>query len=201
MNATKATRHNTAMAGAIPTELWTNLPLATRILNMVVRRVWSRENPPILWLEAVLCVLYKGKGNKADPNSFRGISLLSGAEKVLSLMVPRREHLYQQYIRPWLPSHARVQSGSCGSRYIRPWLPSPHSCVTFVDFSKAFDSIHWTTEAVRLSAEGLMSPTFQQVRGMRQGCSLSPAVFVLVSDRAMQPYTVACQRLGLDADA
>ena len=47
MNAAKATRHNRVIAGVIPTELWTNSPLATRILSMLVQCVWSGENPLI----------------------------------------------------------------------------------------------------------------------------------------------------------
>ncbi|KAI0227924.1 transmembrane protein 106B [Lamellibrachia satsuma] len=67
--------------------------------------------------EAALCLFYKGKGSKADPNS-----LLSGAEKVLSLVVLRRvaEHLYysmcsRNRMASCVASHAGVPSGNCGS--------------------------------------------------------------------------------------
>ena len=90
--------------------------------------------------------------------------------------------------------------------------------VTFVDFSKAFDSLEWTTMwqvlkfqgmpskyveplqnlyssstiSVRLSTDGVWAPPFAQQAGIRQGCSLSPALFVLVLDFALRAYEQAC---------
>ena len=90
---------------------------------------------------------------------------------------------------------------------------------TFVDFKKAFDSLDWATMwqvmeaqgmpakivniirglyegatiSVRLNMEGRMAESFSQRVGIRQGCSLSPAIFVLVLDFAMKAYMEACR--------
>ena len=97
----------------------------------------------------------------------------------------------------------------------------------FVDFKKGFDSLDWetmwkvmeaqgmpdkivaiikelytnATVSVRLNQEGGMAPSFNQKVGIRQGCSLSPAIFVLILDYALKAYMQACEELGIQANA
>ena len=61
-----------------------------RILTFMTRRIWDGDNIPEDWLRANLVLLYKGKGTRADPNNFRGISLLSAAEKILGIIILSR---------------------------------------------------------------------------------------------------------------
>ena len=44
-----------------------------------------------------------------------------------------------------------------------------------------------------------MAPSFNQKVGIRQGCSLSPAIFVLILDYALKAYMQACEELGIQA--
>ena len=184
-------------------------------------------------MNAALCLLYKQKGSIADPNSYRGISLLSSAEKIISLIILAR-------IKPHLDSLMNNrQSGfrtgkSCRNAVfvlLRELEKSTQEdkplIYNFVDFKKAFDSLDWetmwkvmeaqgmpskivgiikelynnATVSVRLNSEGGMAPSFRQKVGIRQGCSLSPAIFVLVLDYALKAYMEACEELGIDADA
>jgi hypothetical protein len=57
---------------------------------VLIERIWNGEEIPSSWLNAALCLLYKNKGSKSDPNSFRGISLLSSAEKIMSIVILKR---------------------------------------------------------------------------------------------------------------
>ena len=185
------------------------------------------------WLNAELCLFYKQKGKIDDPNSYRGISLLSSAEKIISLVILGR-------IKPHLDRHLNLrQAGfrtgkSCRNAVFillrdleESILNDKPLIFNFVDFKKAFDSLDWetmwkvmeaqgmpmkiigiikelynnATVSVRLNTEGKMAPKFRQKVGIRQGCSLSPALFVLVLDFAMNAYMESCEELGIDADA
>ena len=57
------------------------------------------------------------------------------------------------------------------------------------------------TVLVRLKPEGKLAPSFNQKVGIRQGCSLSPAIFILILDYALKVYMEACKELNIDAEA
>ena len=96
---------------------------------------------------------------------------------------------------------------------------------TFVDFSKAFDSLVWArmweiiefsgcptallavirclhehaTISIRLNSAGDLAAEFKQKKGIRQGSGLSPCLFVLVLDFVLRVYEIACAEVqGLD---
>lgn len=66
---------------------------------MLVWRVWSGDNQLVSWLEAALYLLYnEARIEDPPPHLVQGILLISGAVKVLSLVVLRRmaEQLHQR---------------------------------------------------------------------------------------------------------
>jgi hypothetical protein len=224
LSAAKSAHRNKACAAIIPTELFIHSNFACRILTELIIRIWNGSNIPNKWLNAVLCLLYKNKGSRTDPNSFRGISLLTSAEKILSIIILKR-------IKEPLEKHLlHQQSGfrsskSCSNatfvltRFLEEAIRLQRPRIfTFVDFSKAFDSLDWSTMwkvlraqgmpsrivdlihklytgstiSVRLSMEGAFASAFDQQIGIRQGCSLSPALFVLVLDFALRSFETCC---------
>jgi hypothetical protein len=229
----KKARKDKSVSGVIPTEFWQNSPMGRKILTIFIQKVWNGATPPEEWLNAALCLLYKQKGSKTSPNSYRGISLLSSAEKIISLIILGR-------IKPFLVKTMNSrQSGFSTGKSCRNavfvLLREMERCIAedkpviynFVDFRKAFDSLDWSamwkvmeaqgmptkivgiikelynnaTVSVRLNSEDKMAPSFRQKVGIRQGCSLSPALFVLVLDFAMKAFMEACEELGIEADA
>jgi exonuclease III len=150
-----------SVAGIIPTEFWLNCEEGRKILTSYIRKVWNGDSPPQDWLDAALCLLYKQKGLKSDPNSYRGISLLSSAEKVISMIILSR-------IKPSLdsaldPKQAGFTSGrSCRDAVYILSRQIERSCsdgtpvlLNFVDFKKAFDSLDWSTMWKVLAAQGM----------------------------------------------
>ena len=69
---------------------------------------------------------------------------------------------------------------------------------TFVDLIKRM--YEDATITVRISPDGSQSAEkFSQRRGIRQECSLSPAIFVLVLDFAMRNFQKTCGEKGIEA--
>lgn len=222
-----------SVSGIIPTEFWLNSRAGRRILTLFIGKVWRGDAPPKAWLDAALCLLYKQKGSKADPGSYRGISLLSSAEKIISMIILNRIKTHLD--KALHASQAGFTTGkSCRNAVFVLLREIERSCqegtpllYNFVDFRKAFDSLDWSTMwrvmeaqgmpkklvdiirqlyeqatiSVRLNMEGGTAEPFRQKVGIRQGCSLSPAIFVLVLDFAMRAFTKACTNLGMEADA
>merc|ERR1712093_794069 len=88
-------------------------------------------------------------------------------------------------------------------RMERKWRAKEGFIITFIDFSKAFDSLVWdtlwrimaclgcpkkmvavvkslysqSTISIRLSKDGELAPKFVQKKGTRQGSGLSPCIF------------------------
>ena len=63
-----------------------------------MRKVWKQIQSvegkkveiPEDWLSATLVCLYKNKGSRKDPAMYRGISLISSVEKLLSVIILNR---------------------------------------------------------------------------------------------------------------
>ena len=206
-----------------------NSQLICKVLTILIRRIWNGEEIPSSWLNAALCLLYKNKGSKSDPNSFRGISLLTSAEKIMSIVILNRikAPLEQRLLDP--QAGFRSNKSCANAAFVlercleEAVLIKELRIFTFVDFSKAFDSLDWdvmwkvlvwqgmpikfvqliqklymtSTISVRLSMDGAWAPAFGQRVGIRQGCSLSPALFVLVLDFALRVFTDTCSQQNI----
>ena len=103
---------------------------------------------PSDWKGSLFTFLYKGKGDRMDPDNYRGISLLSVCAKVYTQILLQR-------LRPILdPSLAESQCGfrkgrGCPDLHfsLRRLTELAHAhraplWVAFVDFRKAFDSVN-----------------------------------------------------------
>jgi hypothetical protein len=219
----------------IPIEFWKNADAARQLLCKMVRKVWTQilEGKPIEipedWVDATLVCLYKGKGKRKDPAMHRGISLISMVEKIISIIILKR--IKCSVDQRLLQGQNGFRSlKSCRDAVFQLWREMEKSnkaneafILTFIDYSKAFDSLDWarlwqvlefagcpkelvqvikslyelSTISIRITADGELATSFSQKRGIRQGSSLSPCLFVLAMDFCLRVFQEACDDLKL----
>ena len=186
-----------------------------RELAAVFQSVWTSCAIPADWRRSVIVPIYKGRGERRDCGNYRGISLLSVPGKLFARIILDR-------IRPHLIKHQRAeQSGFTPKKSTVDRILALRVLIerrrefrksfigAYVDFRKAFDSVHretlWgllrfrgipeellrliralysgTESAVRHSGE--TSEYFLVTEGVRQGCVLAPSLFGVCMDWIM----------------
>ena len=161
------------------------------------------------WRSGKVNILYKGKGEPLDPNSYRGITLLSHVCKLFSKCVAKRMMDYVE--TKSLPDeqygfrHGRSTGRAFNilKDFVKVSDPSPVYAI-FVDFRKAFDMVPrikllkklalfhnvkgrmlkvvasmLSYNVINVSDGVAQSKDIIQVRGVMQGDSLSPLLFIL----------------------
>jgi hypothetical protein len=183
------------------------IPAVTALLNQCFRE----GSMPEEWRISHIKALYKGKGDRQNPNSYRGIALLSVLLKLYTSLLNKRTmsafgdmlpgnqfgfrpNLSTAHATDFVLQEAKAQLQEAGGKLI----------TLFVDFSKAFDSLH-RARAISLmdgkfgmrgrllqAAVCLMEPNkirvddglqcteqILQNKGVLQGDSYSPTIFLL----------------------
>ena len=178
------------------------------LLRSILERIWNSEETPESWTTGLIVKLPK-KGDLSDCNNWRGITLLSITSKILSRIVHRR-------ISETLDIHLRQEQAgfrpgrSCSEHIftLRQILEQSHEWnsslyINFLDFKKAFDSVHrdslwkillhygipdklvcvikmlYQGFSAQVLCDGELTETFQVKTGVKQGCVLSPFLFSL----------------------
>ena len=203
----------------IPTEaLKSGAKTSVDMLHSLFGKIWEQGNIPIEWKEAHIVKIPK-KGNLADCNNYRGISLLSIPGKVLSRVILERIKVaVNEHLRDEQAGFRQNRSCSDQITTLRiiveqsiEWNSSLY--INFIDFEKAFDSVDRSTlwkilrhygipdkivSLIKNLYDGMtckiihgsqLSEPFTITTGVRQGCLLSPLLFLLVIDWIMKRVT------------
>ena len=128
-----------------------NSPTSRLWLHRVILRVWETGDVPVAWRQAIIVMLYKGKGPKDEAGNYRGISLLSLPGKVFAAII-----LHRVYLQIDAGEVAPLHEAQCGFRRGRGAVDAMFTlralgsackaygtCFAraYVDFTKAYDSI------------------------------------------------------------
>jgi len=181
-------------------------------------KIWEMNEIPDDWKEGYLIKLPK-KGDLKECKNWRGIMLLPTAGKVLNRIILERLKVeVDKRLREEQAGFRKDRSCADQIATLRiileqslEWNSPVYA--TFVDYEKAFDSVarevlwkllrHYgipekyitlkqkTYEkcTCRVIHNGVLSELFEKLTGVRQGCLLSPFLFLLVIDWIMRRMT------------
>ena len=188
------------------------------MLYPLFRDIWNGESFPKEWLEGVIVKIAK-KGNLSECNNWRGINLLCAPSKIFNRVILNRimSPLVQQLRKEqagFMPGKSCIDQINT-LRIIIEQSAEFNSplYVLFIDYEKAFDKIDrsmlWILLAnygvpakiiqliktqydqftCRVSHAGMLSDPIETICGVRQGCLLSPLLFLVVIDHVMVTVT------------
>lgn len=185
--------------------------LISSILHPLFRDIWVKETIPNDWLQGLVVKLHK-KGDASDCNNWRGITLLSAVFKVfMRIILERMLNFVDEKLRREQAGFRSGRSCVDQINTLRIIIEQAVEFqstlyVLFVDYEKAFDSVNreciWTelknigvpekiVKLIRIGYDGAknsvihcgkISDPFHTVSGVRQGCLLSPLLFLIVID-------------------
>ncbi|RUS87436.1 hypothetical protein EGW08_004811 [Elysia chlorotica] len=211
--------------GIPPEALKANIQTSTEMLHPLLNKIWEQECVPEDWKKGYLVKLPK-KGDLSSCNNWRGIMLLSIPGKVLTrIMLERLKTALDKKLRKEQEGFRQERSCTDQIATLRiiieqslEWQ-SPLYTV-FVDFQKAFDSVDreiiwklmhyygiptkfitiiqtlYEDATCQVIHDGKLTEPFNVQTGVRQGCLLSPTIFLIVIDWVMRQATKN-QRTGI----
>ena len=218
----------------IPVELWRLLQRSTTpILARLFTAVGELGLKPHGFLDGVIITLYK-KGDRSDPASYRPITLLNTDYKVLAKVLANRlgpvlGGLLGQEQTAFLPRRL-IGSNILLLQQLPQLLRQAQqsAVVAFLDFRKAYDTVdrdflaevmaavgmgaglmRWarlllTDTRACVEVNGHISPKVCMAAGVRQGCPLSPMLYLFIAHALLcwlraKGVGVCVRRLRLDA--
>ncbi|CAI2732166.1 unnamed protein product [Schistosoma spindalis] len=203
----------------IPAEaLKSDIEVTTSRLHLLFKKIWEEEQVPMDWKEGHLIKIPK-KGDLRKCENYRGITLLSIPSKVFNrVLLNRMKDAVDAQLRDQQAGFRKDRSCTDQIATLRiiveqsiEWNSSLY--INFIDYEKAFDSVDRRTlwkllrhygvpekivNIIRNSYDGLqckvvhggqLTDAFQVRTGVRQGCLLSPFLFLLVVDWIMKTST------------
>ena len=184
-------------------------------LHKLFNMIWKKENVPSDWRKGIITCLPK-KGDLSDCNNWRGITLLSVPSKVFTRIIfDRISVVVDTILREEQAGFRKGHSCVDQIHILRLLIDRCESLkstlnLAFVDFEKAFDSVHRHTLWRIIEAYGIPSKYISIMRniydgtqccvktadgttdwfeiktGVRQGCVLSTLLFLIVIDFVMR---------------
>lgn len=199
--------------------------LSAKSLHPIFTKIWENEEFPEDWLQGLLIKVPK-KGDLSECDNWRGIMLLCVPVKILcKVLLNRFEEKVdatlrnaQAGFRPGRSCIDQINTLRIIIEQINEFQGNLH--MVFIDFKKAFDMLHhqniwnamerkgiptklinlikaqYTNFKCRVIHKGFLSQPISCHSGVRQGCILSPLLFLMVLDEVLTD-SVEGKRTGI----
>ena len=211
--------------GGVPIELYKNAPDVTiQYLTTLFQKCLDGEEIPVEWKIAQISSLYK-KGDKKNCANYRGLSVTASTGRLYGRILRDRiekEIVDQEEQSGFRPGRSCIDNVFCLKQMIEKTLAHNSELhIAFIDLKKAYDSIPinrlWTAmersrvndkyiNAVKkmykggmscVKSRGRMTDMFYVNKGLRQGCCVSPTLFKIYINAALERWCRKCQHMGV----
>ena len=201
-----------------PEALKADINTTVEMMHVLFGKVWESEEIPTDWKESHIVKIPK-KGDLSNCNNYRGISLLSIPGKVFNRVILERiRDATDPQLRDQQAGFRRNRSCSDQIATLRiiveqslEWKSPLY--INFIDYEKAFDSLDRATlwkllghyglpikiinlikntyegATCKVIHKGQLTKPFSVGTGVKQGCLLSPFLFILAIDWIMKTVT------------
>ncbi|KAH9587822.1 ATP-binding cassette sub- A member 3 [Schistosoma haematobium] len=196
-------------------------------LTTLFTKIWGLESVPTSWSESIVVPIFK-KGSRRSCNSYRRISLLPIASKLLASVILHRLLKTRKRLTREEQAGFRSGRGCIDHNFtLRQMLEHLHTyqrptIVVFLDIRAAFDSLDrtvlwdcllkkgvhekfinilkalYTNTLGRMRAYNHLSPLFHSSSGVRQGCPISPFLFNFAIDDILETALMDVSNGGVD---
>ncbi|KAI5738424.1 hypothetical protein M8J77_006867 [Diaphorina citri] len=186
-------------------------------LQKIIEQIWTTEKLPEDWSTAIIHPIHK-KGDKSDPNNYRGISLLSVTYKIFSrALLNRAEPVLDRQLGEYQAGFRKSRSCAEQIHNIKSLISyntvrSSPFVISFIDFQKAYDCIDRETlintlfelgldrktcnlinatlsdTTSKVKFRGELSEAFSIKTGVRQGDLASPTLFNCVLEKIIREW-------------
>lgn len=200
-----------------------------KFLHPLFNKVFQSGDYPQSWTEGVIFPLHK-KGNPRNVDNYRGISLLNVISKLYSSVINSRLNSFcdetdciPEAQAGFRKGYSTIDNIFCLQSLVQKYLTKQGGrfYTLFVDFSKAYDSVHRekllylllkkgvhgklfsTLESMYRSVKAAVrvgskvTDYFECMSGLRQGCIVSPILFSMFLSE-LQAELYACGGHGVD---
>ena len=186
-----------------------DISTTSRLLTDLFSKILEEEVIPNDWTKGLIFTLQR-KGDLGKCDNWRGITLLFVPSKIFCRLLLKR---IEKAIDSILGGGCMDQIFALRNILEQSLEWSTSLCINFIDFQKAFDSVHHESLWKILQAYGLkpkiinlikmfynnfecsiilgntITEAFPVKSGVRQGCVLSPILFLVTIDRVMRKAT------------
>ena len=199
-----------------------DIELSTELLHPIVVEVWETETIPEEFTDALIIKLAK-KGDLTVCSNWRGITLLNTINKIISMIIHSRiSKLLEPSIRKQQGGFRPHRSCIDNINSLRIIMEQSAEFnaplyLLFIDFKQAFDSLDrnvmwkilssygipkkilniiiglYRSGKCRVVHRGKLGRWFTVDSGVKQGCVLSPLLFLLVLDWVMRKVNTGCR--------
>ena len=155
-------------------------PLGIEVLRMVYNKALLGADVPEKWKTGRVAMLYKGKGEKSDVNSYRGLTLLNTTSKVFErILLARLTVFSEKYDLIHNNQNGFRPNRDCTGHLIalqQALEANPNARAVFVHIRKAYPKVFRPGLFVKLAQKGVVGPIHAAIQQLYEGLNCKVTV-------------------------